>query len=299
MNPIVRRILVPAALLATLFVTGQAHAQATRTWVSGVGDDLNPCSRTAPCKTFAGAISKTLAGGEISALDPAGFGAITITKAITINGDGTLAGILAASTSGIIVNAGVADKVVIRNVSINGTGNGISGVRFLAGAQLTLDNVSISGFTTRGIDVARTATGSLFVTNSRITNCTTGIRLNTTAGVVGATIDNVHLDGLTTGIDGSTGTLLTLKNSTLNSNTTSVTASASGSTITIENSLLSLSGTAVNTVSGAVVRLSNNSIYSNNIGINLVAGATVQSDGTNRVAGNSNTAPILSALTVQ
>ena len=65
-----------------------AHAQATRTWVSGVGDDANPCSRTAPCKTFAGAISKTAAGGEINVLDPGGFGAVTITKSITISSRG-------------------------------------------------------------------------------------------------------------------------------------------------------------------------------------------------------------------
>ena len=96
-----------------------ANAQATRTWVSGVGDDANPCSRTAPCKTYAGAISKTAAGGEISTLDPGGFGALTITKAITVNGDGTLAGILNAGVSGIIVNAGVNDVVYIRNLSIN------------------------------------------------------------------------------------------------------------------------------------------------------------------------------------
>src|SRR5256885_3377457 len=81
-------------------------AQATRTWVSGVGDDANPCSRTAPCKTYAGAISKTAAGGEISVLDPGGFGALTITKAITINGDGTLASALASTVSAIVINAG-------------------------------------------------------------------------------------------------------------------------------------------------------------------------------------------------
>ena len=82
-----------------------AQGQALRTWVSGVGDDANPCSRTAPCKTFAGAISKTAAAGEISVLDPGGFGAVTITKAITINGEGTLAGILNAGTNGIVINA--------------------------------------------------------------------------------------------------------------------------------------------------------------------------------------------------
>src|ERR1700753_680246 len=99
-----------------------AHAQATRTWVSGVGDDVNPCSRTAPCKTFAGAISKTAAGGEIDVLDPGGFGTVTITKAITIDGGGTLASILASGTNGINVNAGASDIVILRNLSINGAG---------------------------------------------------------------------------------------------------------------------------------------------------------------------------------
>src|ERR1051326_4731011 len=94
-----------ALIVLTLGITSLANAQATRTWVSGVGDDANPCSRTAPCKTFAGAISKTAAAGEISVLDPGGFGAVTITKAITLNGDGTLAGILSALTNSIVVQA--------------------------------------------------------------------------------------------------------------------------------------------------------------------------------------------------
>src|ERR1700684_962743 len=115
-----------SAILGALFVVGlaiaPAHAQATRTWISGVGDDANPCSRTAPCKTFAGAISKTAAGGEIDVIDPGGFGTVTITKAITIDGAGTQASILASGTNGINVNAGVNDAVIIRNLSINGAG---------------------------------------------------------------------------------------------------------------------------------------------------------------------------------
>src|SRR5438128_323295 len=100
--------IVLAALSLGLALPSLAAAQATRTWVSGVGDDANPCSRTAPCKTFAGAISKTAAGGEISALDPGGYGAVTITKAITINGDGgQVASILVAGTNGIVVAAAI------------------------------------------------------------------------------------------------------------------------------------------------------------------------------------------------
>ena len=100
-----------ALVVLTLGISSIANAQATRTWVSGVGDDANPCSRTAPCKTFAGAISKTAAKGEISVLDPGGFGALTVTKSITLNGDGTLAGILSANVSGIIINAGATGRL--------------------------------------------------------------------------------------------------------------------------------------------------------------------------------------------
>src|SRR3954454_23907212 len=98
-------LLAAAALLAAVALPATASAQATRTWVSGVGDDANPCSRTAPCKTWAGAISKTAAGGEINALDPGGFGALTITKSITIDGGGVLASVLAASANGINVTS--------------------------------------------------------------------------------------------------------------------------------------------------------------------------------------------------
>src|SRR5947207_6028847 len=121
--------------LATIVLTAgfatAAHAQATRTWVSGVGDDANPCSRTAPCKTFAGAISKTAAGGEIDVLDPGGFGAVTITKGITIDGNATFASVLGSGTNGVVVNAGAGDVVTLRNLSIDGGGTGLNGVRFL------------------------------------------------------------------------------------------------------------------------------------------------------------------------
>src|SRR5437762_10508047 len=121
-----------ATILAFCAWSGGAQAQATRTWVSGVGDDANPCSRTAPCKTFAGAISKTAAGGEIDALDPGGFGAVTITKAITIDGGGgQVAGILSGASNGIIVNAGVNDVVTLRNIRIDGAGAGLNGIQYL------------------------------------------------------------------------------------------------------------------------------------------------------------------------
>src|SRR2546422_3201772 len=116
-----RKMSLLGSLAIVLLGPTLLSAQATRTWVSGVGDDANPCSRTAPCKTFAGAISKTAPGGEIDALDPGGFGTLTITKAITIDGGGgQVASVLAAGTVGFTINAGAADRVILRNLAING-----------------------------------------------------------------------------------------------------------------------------------------------------------------------------------
>ena len=160
------------ALFALAFASA-AQAQATRTWVSGVGDDANPCSRTAPCKTFAGAISKTADGGEIDALDPGGFGAVTITKNITIDGTGTLASILSAGTNGVIVNAPATATVTLHNISINGAGTGINGIRFLAGKALNVIGCFIQGVTTHGIDVAMNQASlvSVFVADTVIKKC--------------------------------------------------------------------------------------------------------------------------------
>src|SRR5918911_327250 len=143
MNKVRLTLNIFAALVFTLLVSSIAQAQATRTWVSGVGDDVNPCSRTAPCKTFAGAISKTAAGGEIDALDDGGFGTVTITKSITIDGGGHIASILGAGTNGVNVNdiaTATPGTIVVRlrNLTINGVGTGLVGVRFLSGASLIL-----------------------------------------------------------------------------------------------------------------------------------------------------------------
>src|SRR3954454_21727166 len=99
-----RKLAILAAVVAACATAGPAYGQAPRTWVSENGNDANPCSATSPCKTFAGAISKTVIGGEIDALDDAGFGTVTITKSITIDGGGHLAGILASATNGINIH---------------------------------------------------------------------------------------------------------------------------------------------------------------------------------------------------
>src|SRR5579862_1314580 len=150
-----RVVLYFSILVVTLGVTSTALAQATRTWVSGIGDDANPCSRTAPCKTFAGALPKTAAGGEIDVLDPGTFGAMTVTKAITIDGGGGVVASVSGSSgsNGVTVNAQSGDVVTLRNLSIFGAGTGTNGVRFLAGRALHIEHCYISSFSNHGIDI--------------------------------------------------------------------------------------------------------------------------------------------------
>jgi hypothetical protein len=145
MKKLAQFIIVFAAML--FIADDTTHAQSIRTWVAGEGDDANPCSRIAPCKTFAGAISKTSAGGEINVVNPGGYGPVSITKAITISAEGFTAGVLAANTDGIIINAGAQDVVVLRGLNINGAFAGRAGIRFLSGAALHVENCQIRNFT--------------------------------------------------------------------------------------------------------------------------------------------------------
>ena len=288
------------ALVAVLFGASVASAQ-TRTWVSGVGNDANPCSRTAPCKTFAAALAVTAAGGEISVLDPGGFGAVTINKAITINGDGTLGGILASFVNGIVVNAGVNDKVVIRNISINGVGNGLSGIRYIAGKHVVVENCSISGFTNRGIEVALTATGTLTVKDTNINNTGTGIRASTTAGAAIVSLDNVNIENSTVGVEALGNGRFTISNSVITRNAQhGVLANAATAVINLDGSQVSFNDlVGINAaVSGSVIRISNNEIYNNTTGVSFVAGATVASANNNRIDGNNATTPPNGVLNV-
>ena len=173
------RSLLPAALALTflpMLSLQPAHAQATRTWVSGVGDDANPCSRTAPCKTFAGAISKTAPAGEINVLDPGGFGAVTITKSISIVNEGVgEAGVLVSGTNGIVVAAGNGDFVQLRGLTIDGLNTGLNGIRVVSGRSVYVTNCVIEGFTQFGLDfepagISAAINAELFVQDTIIQN---------------------------------------------------------------------------------------------------------------------------------
>lgn len=293
-----RFALMAFAILAfTLMISSTTQAQATRTWVSGVGDDVNPCSRTAPCKTFAGAISKTAANGEISVLDPGGFGAVTITKSITINGDGTLAGILASLTTGVIINLSTAD-VTLRNLSINGAGNGTDGIRAIAVGTLHVDNVQIEGFTGDGIEMALTGAtaGRLDVKNTTITECGgSGVLIggsNTLANAV--SLDHVNIIRCGNGVRVNNRGVVAISNSVLMANNMTVSSAAvladsavsGGAIIDVENCQINFNSIAIQSNANQAVRLSNAHITGNANALNF-AGGTIATYNNNRILGNA------------
>lgn len=163
-----------------------ALAQATRTWISGVGDDANPCSRTAPCKTFAGAISKTAAGGEINVIDSGGFGGLTITKSITLRAVGVEAGVLVAGTNGIVINAAATDKIVLEGLDLEGLKNNgsvppLSGVLITRAAEVLIRDCDIRNFDT-GILIQTTDQSRVTVDQSLLTGSNAGIIVTSTPG---------------------------------------------------------------------------------------------------------------------
>ncbi|HVE59494.1 MAG TPA: hypothetical protein VNB22_21975, partial [Pyrinomonadaceae bacterium] len=215
-------VLITLALAFPLLVS----AQATRTWVSGVGDDVNPCSRTAPCKTFAGAISKTATNGEINCLDPAGYGAVTVTKSITIDCEDTQGSILSAGTNGVIVNITAATDTKksfkLRGISINGAGTGINGIRILAANSVVVEDGVIDGVTQHGISI-ETTSGTPKISVDRMSirsNSGNGINSFITGGTVNLSVSNSQFTLNATGINLSSNTKAVVRNSTLANNTT-------------------------------------------------------------------------------
>jgi hypothetical protein len=199
------------SFLLIISLTASAQTQATRTWVSGVGDDVNPCSRTAPCKTFAGAISKTSSNGEINCIDPGGYGSITITKSITIDCTGTQGSILGANVNGVTIS-GNNIAVRLRGLNINGASTGQKGAINTTGASVTIENTIIDGFI-----VALAANGPSKYMLSNVT-----FRNNGTA-IIAASGSNVHLFasrifGNKVGLDASGGNIISYKNNLIAGN---------------------------------------------------------------------------------
>ncbi|HEY0328684.1 MAG TPA: right-handed parallel beta-helix repeat-containing protein [Rhodopseudomonas sp.] len=307
-------LLSALALLCGLLAAAPAQAQATRTWVSGVGDDANPCSRTAPCKTFAGAISKTAVNGEINCIDPAGYGAVTITKSITIDCNYTLGSILNAGTNGINIPfdsftaVGETRKTVrLRGLSFNGADTGLIGVRITgaagsAGSEVFIEHCVIDGNfggAARGISDERSGGGELYVTDTIVRNTGgTGILVNPNAGAsagsrIDAVLDRARVENSNFGIAVGSAARVMINNSVFAGNTAAgieAEGPFAAVEVNVDRSVTSGNGTGVANGGGTVtIRLANSDVAFNATGISGVT----QSFGNNRISGNgaAGTAP--------
>lgn len=298
-----------ALAILTLTVASVAQAQATRTWVSGVGDDVNPCSRTAPCKTYAGAISKTAAGGEISTLDPGGFGAVTITKSMTINGTKGqgFGSILHSGTNGVNVNdsaSGSPNSIIVRlrDLSINGAGTttGLRGISMTSGKHLYVEDCQIYGSKSapgRGIDInltgAPAAGGAqrVMVKNTQITDMSgEGIRAaNSNAVGVNVFLQGVQISNTSAGLTLSTNARgLAFDTQFINHTGSAVEVLGGSPGVDLHNCVLANAVTGLALAAGTS-RISGCTITGNTNGVNFVGG-TLVTYGDNKTQGNTNEA---------
>ncbi|MDQ1524044.1 MAG: hypothetical protein QOG00_3779 [Pyrinomonadaceae bacterium] len=292
-------------------LAAMTHAQATRTWVSGVGDDVNPCSRTAPCKTYAGAISKTAKDGEISTLDPGGFGTLTITKSITVNGGGAGQGygsvLSALAPQGFLINItdvnDVRKTVRLNWLDINGASTGTDGIRMIAGSALHVENTNIDGVVGDGIDInLSTATvAEVYIKNVSIRNAATnGIIIQAAAGgLVLATVEDCQVNNSTgDGIEAGARSRVTVRGCVISTHNgaSSAAVRAAGSAdveVNVDTCVLTYNLSAVRVDLGTA-RVANSVVSGNVNGLHNVGG-TLKSFGTNRIDGNTN--PTVGAIT--
>ena len=290
--------------VVTMAFVNVAQAQAIRTWVSGVGDDVNPCSRTAPCKTWAGAISKTAINGEIDALDPGSYGTVTITKSITLEG-GEGAGFGATTSSGVngmTINIAVSANdptrtVRLRNLSITGMGlsgsvgtrTGLNGINLTVNgaANLYLERVVISDFTQNGININATSTTNVMLNEVTVRRCPTGLKTTTTSGQVVVMVNNSNFgNNETIGIDAVANTRMGIKNSVVSHSGTGIRTSGSNSIINIQDAFVTFCSTALTGSAGSTINVSDSIIAQNSTGLNL-NGGTINSFQGNSLVNNT------------
>jgi hypothetical protein len=277
-----------AFAFVSLLLASPAAAQATRTWVSGVGDDANPCSRTAPCKTFAGAISKTATGGEIDCLDPGGFGAVTITKSISIICDDiSNGGVLVSGTNGITINDSGANNIVVvlQGLDFEGVNTGLSGVSFVSGKLLQIDECLFRNFTVAGITFKPTTQGTstLDVEDSTFSNNASGIVADGSSAT-GAIVGTIH------------GTLISSSTSLTGAGISATKGTATKVVLILHDVTVSggaRDGLQATGATGEMI-VGDSTITGNAKGLETISGGFLLSYGNNQVNGNGSGTEVFS-----
>lgn len=298
-----------AVMTFSLMAFSSAQAQ-SRTWVSGVGDDLNPCSRTAPCKTFSGAISKTGVNGEINCLDPGAYGAVTITKSIQIDCHEVFAGVTNPSLNAVAINfdsfAGTDTRksVRLRNINYSGVDTGLRGVFITGGAAATNSEVFIEdckfdgnfGSPGNGVRDTRAGGGLLSISNTTIRNMSgAGISTSPANGAANlkVVISKVQVLNCAFGVAVSTNNKVTIYDSVFSGNSTAgvYAEDLDGGTqaeIAVDHCVVSDNGTGFQTAANSTIRVSNTTAMYNTT---LFSG-TVLSYTNNQAAGAAFSGPV-------
>lgn len=281
------------ALAMLALGTSAVQAASMKTWISGNGDDANPCSRDSPCKTFAAAISKTSAGGEVGTLNSGNFGAVTITKSMRLDGSASgVAAISISGTNGITISAGANDVVILRNLMIKGiNGAGTTrGIRFISGKALIIENCDIYGFGQRAISIEPTINAQVFIHNTNIhAGQSNGIMVQPVGSAkVSMALDNLRInDNVNYGMLVYGGSTVTMRDSIIsNHGLAGIRADASTGAVQVnlEHVTINDAQTGIQVVGPANVAVSSSDIVSNGLGIS----GTVYSFGTNRLSGNTS-----------
>jgi hypothetical protein len=294
--------IIAGALLAFGLYAAPAQAGPNRTWVSGHGVDSGGCALVAPCRTFAFALTQTAAGGEIDVVDPADYGTVTITKAISIVNDGIgVAAIGAGSGNAITINAGASDSVHLRGLTIEGLGSGSNGILFTTGGNLAIENCVIGNFVTAGINIVPSTSSSFSVSNTIASNnLANGILIVPTVsavvtGVLSEVTANNNFNGifvngrLTTGASFN----VTIVDSVASNNRSGgvIAASASGNLATavmLRNVVASNNVTGLGAGQNAILRVAHSVVTGNNTGVNTSGGGILNSYVDNNINGNTS-----------
>ena len=284
-----RRLLKLAALgilVVPLFSVAPAQAQAVRTWVSGTGNDANPCSRTSPCLTFAGALAVTASGGEINCLDPGGYGAVTIAQPVTIDCSETLGSILVSAANAININA-PGGSVILRGLEFAGVGTGVNGINITAASLVMIEKSRIWGFTGNGVNVSVSALAQVFLSDVTITQVSKAVSLTASGGAAIAYLNNVRAFGYTTsGVEASTTGIAIITDSVIVGSTggTGIITSAGSGSIAIANSLIAANSTGLRVgAAGSKIQMTGLKFFFNNASTSIAAGGTLASGGDNKL----------------
>jgi hypothetical protein len=270
---------VLAAVFVTLALPCLALAQAPRTWVSGLGDDVNACSRFAPCKTFAGAIARTNPEGEINCIDSGGFGQVIISKSVTIDGTGCQAATFAPSASGITINitaaTDAAKTVRLRALSITGMSVGANGIRVMAARKVIIEDMVIDGFTQFGISI-ESPNANVFVKRTTIRNIVqTGISVSSTIaqGSTALWVDQCSFLNCSSGLEVRSATRTSLRDTSMTNNRIALTAT--DSEVSVVNCNFSQNVVAIQSRSRSTIFLSLVTVAFNERGLDLSGGKII------------------------